>query len=86
MNQEKWEVFDQWEFSDHWKLFEQRHNVSMKAMSDIYIYIYIVTLYCFMYIYIYIYIYIIQIQELCGPGFCRIQADMMIYIYICGHL
>ena len=90
MNQENWEVFDQWEFSDHWKLFEQRHNASIGAMSDnIYIYIYCNLVYIVLCIYIYIiyYIYIyIQIQELCGPGFCRVQADMMIYIYICGHL
>ena len=62
MNQENWEVFDQWEFSDHWKLFEQRHNASIGAMSDnIYIYCNLVYIVLCIYIYIiyllYIYIY-----------------------------
>ena len=31
-------------------------------------------------------LYFILIQELCGPGFCRVQADMIIYTYPCRHL
>ena len=29
---------------------------------------------------------VILIQELCGPGFCTVQADMIIYIYPCRNL